>query len=299
MTQSIQTRDTFRIHVIAASPAASLAILPIAGILGIEPQQAADRLASLPTVLADDVPGPQAQRVSALLMAFGFLVRLDPTLSCDAAIVPCDDMAVQAVPGGNVAALAGALADRLGGTAASIAAALLTPEGLVMRAMTARQVLDLRRALRSEKALRLLTSNPASAIFDAFARPASRGPVPDLARLGLARCAFSGAVAARMNAATAGHLARRTGGRLAILNRDFQRFDLILTGARGLAEKELADFLAVRPSGLARGQMGGVRTLLQVIETDLPRRVAEQFTADYASIGVDVSARLCGSLENT
>ena len=78
MNQTIRTRQFYTVNVISASPSASPILLSIAGTLGIDPGQAKDRLSSLPAVLAENVTAQEARRISALLGAFGFRVRLDP-----------------------------------------------------------------------------------------------------------------------------------------------------------------------------------------------------------------------------
>ncbi len=293
MIPTIQTQQTFRIHVIAASPAALLAILSIAGILGIEPQQAADRLASLPTVLTENVAGPEAQRLSAVLMAFGLNVRLDPTFSTKAPQPPAEalaDLAVQLAPGADAKVAASRLHALLGMPEAVVLKGLTGPEGLVLRGLSPPQIIGRQQALRRDRGLRLTLSDPASATFDAFPAMNKLLPVADLMRLGLARCPFSGAAASGLNHATALYLSRRVQDRLTLVNRDFQRFDLLLRATHGLAPKELSGFLESRPGARQPSANDGLRQL----EIDLPRRVAMQFAADYATIGVEVQPRLRG-----
>jgi hypothetical protein len=76
------------------------------------------------------------------------------------------------------------------------------------------------------------------------------------------------------------------------LNRDFQRFDLILAGAPGIERRELADFLAARsslpPQAFARGEaQAGLR-----LECGLTRADALAFQADYAAIGIETRPHL-------
>ena len=119
-------------------------------------------------------------------------------------------------------------------------------------------------ALRPIRTVRMMLSDPHTAVCDAFATD-RRLPVADLSCLGLARCAFSGAAADEMNHATATHLAQRAGASLSICNRDFLRFDLYLAPASGFG-RELAAFpescSRVRGFGDAKGQ--------PLIDTDLP-----------------------------
>jgi hypothetical protein len=296
MTQTLQTSQTFRIHVIAASPAAPLAILSIASILGIEPQQAADRLASLPTVLADAVAGPEARRLSAVLMAFGFRVRLDPTSSSRPDVAAAEatrDVALQAIGCAGSEAPAARLSMLVDLPPEVVHAGLAQPHGLVIEGVPVTQAEALCRVFRRDRTIRVLLSDPAVAIFDGFAVPESVVSTDELRRLGLARCRFSGAVASGMNSATARHLERRAKGSILVLNRDFQRFDLVLTSVPNVPDSDVAGFLASR-----FGFGVGDAAVAQRVETDLPRRMAEQFATDYAAIGIEVRACLRGVSEN-
>jgi hypothetical protein len=286
MDPTLQGAQTFRIHVTAAAPAARLAILSIAGILGIEPQQAADRLASLPTVLADGVAPPVARRLSAVLTTFGMQVRLDPTLSTP--IAPSGlEVALQPTAG-----LQPAMISRVARLVALepevIAAGMTRPGGLVLRGLGEERVKALRDGLRRDPGLRVLQSATSGATFDAWRRPGVPVPVSDLVRLGLGRDRVTGAVAAGMNAQTALHLGRRLGTQLLILNRDFQRFDLRLVEAPGMDPAELERFLAGRLGRVRRGGEAGF------IDRDLSHRAMRQFRKDYAAIGIVVEAELRG-----
>ena len=291
MNQTIRTRQFYTVNVTSASPSASPVLLSIAGTLGIDPQQAMARLSSLPAVLAENVTAQEARRMSALLGAFGFRVRLDPVSAFQrVGRFPGQrrDLALQPLGTFDTHNGVRRLAQVTGRSEDSVAIGLAGPEGLVLRDLDDRALAPLKAALRSTVTVRMVLSDPLTAVYDAFATD-SRLPVADLTRLGLARCAFSGAVAAEMNHATARHLAQRAGARLSIYNRDFLRFDLHLASATGFG-KELAAFLEsrsrVRGIGDAQGR--------PMIDSDLPFDVARQFISDYSAIGLEVRARLRG-----
>ncbi len=289
MTQMLDDFSPVRIHVTAAAPAAPLAILSIAGILGIEPQQAADRLATLPTVLADNVHPPVARRLSALLTAIGLQVRLDPALSTETRSPKLDlSLQLSAPP---TAGLVEALSRRLGLDAASVGPALAQPGGLVLPDQPSDRIDELRRFVRRHPSLRLALSAAPTAVYDAFRRADTAAPTAELARLGLAACPLTGAVGAEMNRATAACLARQTGDRLRIVDRAFQRFDLYLETGADAACADVEAFLASRPTARHAPSRDGLRLL----DADLPRRTALQFQSDYAAIGVQVRLVLRGS----
>lgn len=291
MNQTIKTRQFYTVNVVSASPSASPTLLSIAGTLGIDPGQATERLSSLPAVLAENVTAQEARRISALLATFGFRVRLDPLSAFQrAGRFPGQrrDLALQALANFDQQTGVRRLAQITGRTEDVVSEGLAGPEGFVLRDLDDDALAPLKSALRSMATVRLVLSDPLTAVYDAFAKNGHL-PMAQLSRLGLARCPFSGAVATEMNHATARHLAQREGADLAIYNRDFLRFDLFLTSASGFG-KELAAFLEsrsrIRGLGTAAGQ--------PVIDADLPFAVARQFISDYSAIGLAVRARLRG-----
>jgi hypothetical protein len=287
MNETIRTRQLYSVTIISASPAAASVILLIAGTLGLDPQAMSERLGALPAVLVERVSAAEARRMCALLGAFGFRTRLEPVHTGFPSVPPLAqrrDLAIQSVSDGGQAAH---LATLLGWDEHSVTGCLAGPEGLVLRGLDDTQINALRSALGKLPRLRLVSSDPLTATYDAFA---IRRAVPkaELARLGLAASPISGAVATGMNHATARHLARRTGQGLVILNRAFLRFDLYLATAPGPAAKELVGFLESRSLPIS-AQRGPHR-----IDSDLPFDVACQFISDYTAIGLEVRARLRG-----
>lgn len=296
MTPSFHGDPSFRIHVTAATPAAPLAILSVAGPLGIEPERVKDRLASLPSMQSEDFARPDATRLSALLKMLGFKVGLDPSfsLSVPDAAESATDLSIRTRVDADPQAVAQRLETVLGQPSSRVLADLLRPQGLVLHRLPAARLHALTRKLRRDKDLRLVASDADTAIYDGFRADRNAWPIDGLRRLGIGGCRFSRAVVAGVNAATARLLARGAPGRLVFVNREFQRFDLVVTAAHGIAAQELAGFLESRPgSGRQVVQPG----LPVRAETDLSRRVAERFASDYASIGIEVRARLRGRLD--
>ena len=263
----------------------------LASHLGLDRSEVVQRMGRSALILAETAPADVAQRLLALLSAIGVTVRLDPVGS------PAPDIPVEIalqplreVPAATVAHLARLL--RM--TPEAVLSGLAEPTGLILR-RTARKAEGVQRRLRPVSALRVAISNPASARYDLFLKAgqvASTDLMRLLRQLGLARCPFSGAVAAALDARTAALLVARHGDCVHALNRDFQRFDLILAGSRGMSQADLADFLATRAiygrERLLTPQVAeGVR-----LEAGLSRRAAQQFCADYAQIGLVTRMRL-------
>ena len=295
MTAALQSEETFRIIVTAAAPMATRVFPSVARHLGIEPDQAADRLLRLPVVLAETVAAADARRIAVILGLFGLKVHLDPVAPGDgpAAMDPRLDISVQLAEGAEPAAALARIALVLG--EAVDRAALERPGGLVLTGRAPAERQRLLRALKRIGGLRLAASAPDTALFDLFAPRAPR-LLAEVSRLGLAPCRFSGAVAGGINLATGRVLLKRAGPGALLLDRSFQRFDLRLRAAPGLAPAELSAFLDTRPGADHAALRGGAAAAAPRVEADLTRSAAERFVADYAEIGLDVAPKLRGAL---
>lgn len=292
MTVTLQTDGTFRMTVTAASPAASLAMDFIAGKLGIEPARVAEQMATLPAVLAEALPDRDARRMAAMLSLMGVSVRLDPVLS----FTPAEDRAAVAlhlVEGADRAAAEARLQRVLGDAAdparLDLAGGLLLPGLADMATEDRRRTL---RALQRTPGIRVSLSDPATAVCDLFA-PRTPALWAEVSRLGLARCRFSGAAAAGVNLATGRVLLGRAGPGALLIDRAFQRYDLMFQAAPGMAPADVADFLATRPGVDRRSLCDGAPLRL---DADLSRAAAQRFVADYAAIGIEVRPALRGRL---
>ncbi|MBZ4689628.1 MAG: hypothetical protein JG765_879 [Cereibacter sp.] len=290
MTATVSTENKLRITLVSASSPAGLAAGLLSSHLPLTRAEAALRLSRQPSVLAEAAPACVARRLQALMAALGLRVRLDdPATRGTADRV---DLWFQANDEAAPAAVA-RLADHLGLAGTEVAQALHSPAGLVV-ATTAPRAADLRRALRRERSLRSAVSDPAVAIYDLFLLPGlkpTEGLVRLLGRLGSAECSFSGAIAGALDARSAALVQARHGGLVQAINRDFQRFDLYLTGRSGVTAQELADFFATRcPEPRERlmtlEALGPLR-----IESGLTRSAASQFISDYAAFGIQTCVR--------
>lgn len=301
MTATLYSQETFRVTVTAASPAASLAILFIAGKLGIEPSRAAEQLASLPAVLSEALPDHEARRMATMLSLLGLQVRLDPASSFGPPTQDFADVALHLAEGADRAGVVARLAEVLGrgidGAVpdAGLGAGLDRAGGLVLPDLAAEERDRISRALKRETGLRITCSDPATAVYDLFV-PRSPRLSGVVTRLGLSPCRFSGGAAGGINRATGTVLLGLAGPGAVLIDRAFQRFDLRLQAAPGLAHADVAAFLETR-AGVNRGPLRGAGADPQPrLDADLSRRAAERFVADYAAIGLEVTARLRGAL---
>lgn len=290
-----ETRE-FGLALLAPAPSAELAAPVLAQMLDISAADAMDRLAAGPGILAAGLSRARARRAAALLGVMGLRVRVDAEVGL---AVPLFDVALQVAD----TALRETVAERLSGwldrPAAAIAAGFARPCGLVVQGLDWTAVCHLRRRVRALSGLLLLVSDPDGATYDLIAWEPPRNPArvqPLLAllrRLGLGGCMVTGAVAAGLDRAMVRAVLRRFPdcGLLA-MNRDFQRFDLVLAGAPMPVRGELADFLAARTALPPQTFAQPDRTAGLRIECALSRADALAFQADYAAIGLETRLRL-------
>lgn len=280
----------------APSPQLALAADITAQYLHISRQAALARLSDAPTRIASSLPVGRARRLCVLLRLLGLRVSVLP-----------DDVAPGEKPGGYEVSLQANAPDARARLRAVLAtpplpgmgAFLDMPSGVVIEGLDWSGVTVLRRRIKGDPGLRMLISDPQSASYDLIpwgrpADPASAAALTrHLRRLGAARCALTGAVGADLDAAMRAHvLSRFPRAGVVALNRDFQRFDLILTGAPDLPQRDLADFLAARSrvSHAALAQPGAAAGLR--IECGLTRADTLAFQADYAAIGIETRPML-------
>lgn len=290
MSATVDTQNQLRITLVSATSPAGIAAGLLASHLTLTRAEAALRLSRMPSVLAEAAPACVARRLQAMMAAMGMRVRLDDPAARTAA--DRVDFWLQAIDDATPVAVS-QVAALLGLSVEQTETALHSPAGLVV-STTANRAVELRRALRRQHSLRIAVSDPVSALYDLFLNPGALPP-PALSRLlsqlGAAPCAFSGAIAGALDVRSAALVVSRHGGLVHAINRDFQRFDLYLTGRNGVSVQELADFFATRCAEprervLTLDALGPMR-----IETGLTRAAARQFMADYAAFGLETGIR--------
>lgn len=299
------TDCTFRLVLTGPARQAELGRDVLARCLGLSSAEAARRLGQAPSVLANALAPDAAKRLTQVLRLLGVPVR------CEAAEAeaqtegetPCE-LAILPTAGAPAPMLAARLAVRLDRSVADVLAALQAPGGLVLDDMRAADVAGWRASRDLARAL-ILVSHPEDARYDLLPwfRPQDSACAAGLSRhlraLGLVRCPLTGAVAAGVDCATSRHiLARFPAAGLLAVNRDFQRFDLVMTAASGLGPRELADFLATRKRQAQALPAGACPAAPEVIDRALTRTRALAFQAEYALIGIETGLRLMTGLRD-
>lgn len=299
MPAKVGSDDLVRLVLLAPAPNGLLVAETVARMLDLPLAEAAAKLSEAPADLHGPMAPDKASRLALMLRLFGLRVRLELARAVMPHPVARFDLAVQCVRPDAMPGVAADLAPHLDGGARSVARALAQPEGLVMRGLDCGRLGAWRDRLRGVAALRLVVSDPESALYDLlpWGRPAQPRQAEALAlhlrRLGLARCMMTGAKAGGLDRALRDHvLSRFPGGGMIAMNRDFQRFDLELVAAQGLSQGELEGFLTAR-GGLPRPRCGAAPPALPLrIECALSRADALAFQTDYAAIGLETRARL-------
>jgi hypothetical protein len=299
MVSRLSMTDDFRLDLMASVALIDLAVPVVSQALGLAEDVAYSRLAKGPGTLATGLRLGRARRLANMLRLLGLAVDITPGSAADFGGNTAFDLAMQVTETGQRHAIARRLAARLAMSPADVVDHLSRPGGLLRPGLTWAEVNDWRRWARGIGGLHILVSDPLTARFDLLpwdrpANPVHLAPLLRfLRRLGLGTCPLTGAVAACVNHATAALVLRRYPDcGLVALNRDFQRFDLVLVGAALPVQQELADFLATRtalpPHAFARpDRLEGLR-----IEGALSRADALAFQADYAAIGLETRLRL-------
>lgn len=299
MTMRLSMTTDHVLALMAPAARADLAAPVLARSLGIAAGDAAGRLARGPGTLATGLSRTRASRAATMLGLLGLRVRVAEGGADVEPETVLFDVALQVADAGLRAGVAVRLARWLDMAPDAVVAGLGRPGGIVVTALDWTAVNGWRRRVRGMCGLQLLVSDPAGATFDLLpwdrpANPARLAPLLRfLRRLGLATCPLTGAVAAGIDRVMVRTVLRRFPDcGLVALNRDFQRFDLVLAGTPMPVRHELASFLAARtalpPQAFARpDRVAGLR-----IECSLCRADALAFQTDYAAIGLETRLRL-------
>lgn len=300
MSSRTSLKDNVRIELVAAGPLASSVADVLATRLHIPLADAAARLARGPGPLTGPMPRHIAQRLARLLGVIGARVTIragGQDRICEArfdiALHPC------AKPASRDALIVMARIVQM--PEEVVMARLALPSGLIVTGLTWAEVERWSAALPRHGGVRLVISDPGSARYDLFSLVCLKDQaVPaaltrQLKRLGISRCLATGALASDLTPAMRDHLMRRYwGAGLLAINRDFQRFDLMLLGTDGLSRVEMADFLATRVT-VSRAALNDVGPAAPIcIEHGLTRAQALAFQGEYTAIGLHTRLRLCG-----
>lgn len=299
MTARISTCTQMRVVLDAASPRGLLAAEVLAAETGLTLAEAAARLTDAPCELHPAIAPEAARRLVRGLSLFGLRVRAEPADGPRQRPAIRFDLALQQARPDPCPRAVGLIAARLQRLPEEVAKDLALPTGLILERLDWASVTVWRQMLGDRTGLRLVVSDPQAATYDLLP---SGGPADSLQavalllhlrRLGLGPCPLTGAVGAALDHVMRDHvMGRFPRSGFVPVNRDFQRFDLYLTGANGLDAQELDGFLRARAGfGGGPARAGEPPDPLR-IECALGRCDALAFQSDYAAIGIETRLRL-------
>lgn len=294
-----ETTEAYRpisaLRVISVYPSATLALETLSTVLHLSRATLTDLLGRTP-VLLPVPPGQDARRLRGFLMAMGLRVA-----DCDPCLADRFDLCIQPKPGTALDPLMDVLRPVLEPffpiSEAMLRDGLLAPDGLVLPLLSAPAAASLARRLRRLRQVSVMQSRSSDAVYDVFAPSTGSQVLTSHVRLlGYGEDPLTGALAAGLDRHVAGHLARRF-PQARVIDRAFQRFDVLLTRINGSISDDVADFLTGR-TGLTRDHFDIVSPASPLrLETALLRSSALRFRHDYASIGLPTFATLSHPVE--
>lgn len=266
---------------------------------GIPHEVASEWLAAGPSFLAADPCPKHAEGLAALVA-----MRDSPDSAGEIGIGGID-VSVQLAVWAEVEGMSARLSHLLRSDPSDVARELGQSGGLIHEGLDGDSALRIAARLRQLPGLIVTLSDRATALYDIYLTR----PLFDIEATRLnAMTGLIGTLPDALTEAVATGLDRRNRDvllsrlpdlGLVAIDRAFQRFDLILTGATGWTTPELADFLVARTQR--------PRAAFETLSPDLPVKldlglrsnVARQFCADYAAIGLMVRPVLSSRGRNT
>lgn len=286
-----ETTQAFRqirsLRVISFSPTARVALGTLSTVLNLPRATVADLFDRTP-VLLPVPPGQDVRRLRSFLMALGLRVADFQPDSIDLCIQPKADAAMEPL----VSVLHPLLQLAMPLSEPLLRDGLMAPDGLILPALTIPLAERLSRRLRRVRQISVMQSGTADSVHDVFA-PLSGviGLSAHLRLLGYSEDPQTGALASGLDRHVAGHLAQRF-PQARIIDRAFQRFDLMLARIQTPVCDDIADFLTSR-TGWGRDRFDQVSPAAPLrLETGLLRSSALRFRRDYAAIGLQTFVTL-------
>jgi len=255
--------------------------------LGIDRSEAGARLDS--GIVADNLQADDAVRLRSILSAAGLAATV-----ADARSPSRKSLSIQLSVWADSARVVRRLAKVLDRDPAEVAARIVRPGGLVFTDLAPAEHARLSALAGRVRGTVLCTSDPDTALFDIYAtRKLDHAETQLLdSTLDMAGCRqdnLTGAIAAGLTVDLCNRiLSRLPGMGLRCIDQSFARFDLLLTGTSGWVTRDLCDFLAARTQQ-PRARFQSLSPASPVkLDLGLTARVARQFCADYAAIGLFV-----------
>lgn len=228
------TEDAFRIvfHSIGTAAPGNAAAIALG--LGVPVNTVLKAVYRAPSVLIDELPRDIGNQMQALLTDLGCNVSLDPMTAPVPAPSALFDVALNVTDTGQYAQMNRDLASFLGTTPGEAGRLISTPPGVVLGKVSTATIDALRSRLGD--GVDLIASTPETALYDLFLGPCDATIrsrlLGDLRRRGMTLLGEDGCIVAGLTHAEAQAIwtSHQRVQALRVVNRDFLRFDLVMTG---------------------------------------------------------------------
>ncbi|WP_172332163.1 hypothetical protein [Mangrovicoccus sp. HB161399] len=262
--------------------------------LGVPVQAVMETLYRAPRILVDGLAPETADRMAELLGDLGCEVAVEPEDMAPPGEEPLYDVALHINDTARYGAVTEALAEFLGCDAAQAARAILQPPGVVLGQVSAATVEALCRRLG--EGAELSVSDPQAARYDLFlgaCDPTVRARVlGELRRRGREPLAGAGCLLSGLSRSEADAIWAALGriGALRIVNSDFLRYDIVLTGGTDTpAAREVLEAYARIPGHIVPELFGAlpIAAMEAVPQADMPAAL-ERLAAAGLSVRADL-----------
>ena len=230
----IPASDRHRVIIESVGKASPSSARSVAVGLGVPVQGVLEAFYKAPTVLVDGLGRETAEQMAGLLESIGCNAAVQPELEPAPAPAILHDVALYLSDTGKYGEICKALAAFVGTGEEDAAKLISTPPGVVLGTVS-EATADALQARLGDGA-ELILSRPEKALYEVFLAetdaPLRARLMSDLRTRGFEPVAEEGCILTGLDKETADQLwaAHRAGGRLQIVNRDFLRFDIVLTG---------------------------------------------------------------------
>ncbi len=298
MPMSQLVEDDVQLSLLAASGHAGLAVSTLSNRFGLDRQYAENVLEQGYGLLIPRMTTTRAREALPLLAALGLHVAIQPVEA-----MPPDeycDVSIRLADAKYARKLIVTL-ERLMGLEDLTAQSFGGPQGLIIPALSPGRAEWLWSALRRLPGVFTTLSEHQTAQYDLFCETELSQEdftaVKDHLRLlGCTSDGFGDAVGCTMDRrALERILARFPNLGLFAVNQVFQRFEVLVIGKGSLSTQEFADLMMTRPATQSIPPRELMRSLPLKLEPWLTRAAAQQFMADYSSIGIHTVAKLVRS----
>lgn len=300
MTMSYVTDDDVQVSLLAITGFAGLAATVLVQRFGLTLQYADSVLEQGYGLLTPRIGKAQAQQALPLLSSLGLRLAVQPVEA-----MPPDevcDLSVRLRDPRNAPNVINAAEITLGLTGLT-AADFTGPQGYIVPELSLARAEWLCAAFRKLNGVSCAISERRIALYDLFADRDLRGnDKAELNRhlrlMGYGSVGFGDAIGLGLERRVLDRVLSQF-PKLGLfgVDRAFQRYELLVIGKGALSGREFTDFMMSRPATKTVDTRKLLQSLPLRLESWLTRKAAQQFLADYGSIGIQAETRLLRTVE--